>query len=244
MTGACQCGCGEAITRLTALYRPGHDARHASAVGRALISAGHPDQALLDALPSPALRAKAEAMLTRSRPAPPTQAATHTPFDEMPAEAPATDQPTVQPLSEVPAGDSAVQREAEAVLLAGLSASIGVPLAPARIHLPDGTYVECDGVSDSPPVIVEAWAHQGLPKSAQRNKVLADGLKLVHVAAALGGRHRKILCFSDEAAAKPFLSKNAWYAGALRTLDVQVHVVDLSEEWRERIRQAQQRQYR
>lgn len=239
MTGACLCGCGDPVVRPTVLYQPGHDARHAAAVGRALITAGHADQALLDTLPSPALRNKAVAMLKRTR----TSSRHHTPAPPPP---PATtaETPEVQPLTEVPAGDSKVQRDAEAVLLAALSASIGVPLAPARIHLPDGTYVEADGVSEDPPVLVEAWAHQGPPKSAQRNKVLADALKLVHVAAALERGHRKILCFSDEAAAKPFQSKRSWYAGALRTLDVQVHVIDLPAEWRDRILQAQKRQYR
>ncbi len=137
-----------------------------------------------------------------------------------------------------------MQREAEVVLLQRLSASIGVPLAPARLHLPDGTYVDCDGVSVNPPVLVEAWAHQGQPKGGQRNKVLADALKLVHASAALGGGHRKILCLSHDAAARPFQSRRSWYAGALRTLDVQIHVVDLPAEWRQRIVQAQQRQYR
>jgi hypothetical protein len=93
-------------------------------------------------------------------------------------------------------------------------------------------------------VLVEAWAHQGPPKSAQRNKILADALKFVHVAAALGRGHRKVLCFSDDEAARPFQSRRSWYAGALRTLDIQVHVVDLSAEWRNRILEAQRRQYR
>ena len=93
-------------------------------------------------------------------------------------------------------------------------------------------------------MLVEAWAHQGQPKGGQRNKVLTDALKLVHVSAALGGGHRKILCFSDDAAARPFQSRRSWYAGALRTLDVQIHVVDLPAERRQRIVQAQQRQYR
>lgn len=237
MTAACRCGCGEPVVRPTALYLPGHDARHAAAVGRALIAAGHADPALLDALPSPALRGKAEAMLNRIQvPGPLSPAAGDAALT--------AHEPEVRPLVEVPAGDSQVQRDAETVLLTALSGSIGVPLTPARVHLPDGTYVECDGVSDKPPVLVEAWAHQGPPKSAQRNKVLADALKLVHVSAVLGGLHRKILLFSDDAAAKPFLSRKSWYAGALRTLDVQVHVVDLSDEWRQRILEAQKQQYR
>lgn len=163
MTQACLCGCGGSVIRPTAPYLPGHDARHAGAVGRALISAGHADPALLDALPSPALRAKAEAMLDRKQPS------SHSarPSSKVTATATATDVPDVVPLVEVPAGDSQVQRDAEAVLLAALSASIGVPLVPARIHVPDGTYVECDGVSDDPSVIAEVWAHQGRVGSCQ-----------------------------------------------------------------------------
>ncbi len=236
MSPSCSCGCGQNVASTTARYRPGHDARHAAAVGRALIAAGHLDSALLDALPSPALRAKAEGMWAKRR------GASATSSSETPA--PTTGSvANINPLSEVPAGDSAVQRDAETVLLAALSASIGVSLAPARIDLPDGSYVEVDGVSDTPPVLVEAWAHQGPAKSAQRHKVLADSLKLAHVAAALGAGHRKILCFSDEEAARTFKSRT-WYAGALRRLDIQVHVVDLPTEWRERIVDAQRRQYR
>jgi hypothetical protein len=236
VTGLCLCGCGEPVIRPTALYRPGHDARHAAAVGRALLSAGHADPAILDALPSPALRAKAEAMLDR-RPSSYRSA-----FE--PPEAAATPvEPDVEPLVEVPAGDSKVQRDAEAVLLAALSVSIGVSLAPARVHLPDGTYIECDGVSEDPPVLVEAWAHQGPAKSAQKHKVLADALKLLHVAESLGKGHRKILCFSDAQAARTFTSRT-WYAGALRRMDIQVHVVDLPAEWRDRILDAQKRQFR
>jgi len=155
----------------------------------------------------------------------------------------ATDEPEVVPLVEVPAGDSQVQRHAEAVLLAALSASIGVPLVPARIHLPDGTYVECDGVSDDPSVIAEVWAHQGQVRGAQVKKVLADALKLLHVSESLGKGHRKILCFSDEQAARTFTSRT-WYAGALRRMDIQVHVVDLPADRRDQILTAQKRQYR
>lgn len=54
----CKCDCGEIITT-KASYRPGHDARHAGIVARAI--AENPKQAktLLAALPSAALQAKA-----------------------------------------------------------------------------------------------------------------------------------------------------------------------------------------
>ena len=53
---ACLCGCGD-TTRGS--YRPGHDARHASAVARAIAENPRRAKSLLAALPSAALQAKA-----------------------------------------------------------------------------------------------------------------------------------------------------------------------------------------
>jgi hypothetical protein len=236
----CRCGCGEATSGRRALYRPGHDARHAGQIARAILA--DPDQrdALLAALPSAALRDKAASLAaSRSRPRP-TKGSAGTP-----ALPDGHNAGTVveEPLPDVPAGDSGVQREAEAVMLDALSQVLRVPLVPERVHLPDGTWVDVDGVSHDPPVLVEAWAHQGEPKSAQRNKVLSDALKLVHVAKILGGKHRRVLCFSDSDAARPFVGRS-WYAAALRDQGVEVHVVALPGRWRTRILEAQRRQYR
>lgn len=55
---ACNCGCG-AMANLGRAYKPGHDARHAGLVGRALVAKAPGAEAARDALP-PALRAKAE----------------------------------------------------------------------------------------------------------------------------------------------------------------------------------------
>ena len=59
-----------------------------------------------------------------------------------------------------------------------------------------GARVEVDGVDDAHTVLVEAGAHQGPPKSAQRHKVLADAFKLAWIASTLQVRLRLILCFS------------------------------------------------
>lgn len=233
----CLCGCGSATSGGRVLYRPGHDARHASQVAQSIRSAPGEREQLLGALPSVALRAKAQAMASgNGAPAGPTEVE---PQGQLTPVSVANE----ESLDEVPAGDSSVQREAEAVMLAALASRLFVPLAPERIYLSDGSWVEVDGVGQNPPVLVEAWAHQGPPKSAQRNKVLADALKLVHVAKALGEVHRKVLCFSDPAAAAPFTGRS-WYAGALRALQVECHVVTLDDGWRQRILQAQRRQYR
>lgn len=140
-------------------------------------------------------------------------------------------------------GESSTQREAEAVILGELSAHLGLALLPRRIHLSDGAWVDIDGVHDDPFVLVEAWAHQGPPKSAQRNKVLGDALKLQHVAADLDRPARLILCFADQAAAAPFKGAS-WYAGALRRIGIEVFCVRLPDTWVARIQEAQARQFR
>ena len=148
-----------------------------------------------------------------------------------------------QVLESSPAGSSKVQREAESVVLGALATQLGIELRPERLVLPNGSYVEVDGVSHTPPVLVEVWAHQGAPKVAQRHKVLADGLKLQYASDVLGGGHRKVLCLCDPAAAAPFLGRS-WYAGALAHSNIEIEVVEISDELRQRIVAAQMRQYR
>lgn len=59
----CRCGCKAQTVRPEALYLPGHDARHAGQVGRALIADPTKAATLLKTLPTPALRTKAEGMV-------------------------------------------------------------------------------------------------------------------------------------------------------------------------------------
>lgn len=142
-----------------------------------------------------------------------------------------------------PPGDSQEQREAEAVMVARLAERLSMPLAPRRIPLPDGGRVEVDAVTEDGSLLCEAWAHQGPPKPAQRNKVLADALKLVFVARVLATSPRLILLFSDQAAAAPFIGRG-WPAQALRSLGVEVAVVELPAQLASEIRAAQARQFR
>lgn len=128
-------------------------------------------------------------------------------------------------------------------MVALLADELGIPLAPRRIDLDDGRRVEIDAAAADLSVLCEAWAHQGTPKSAQRNKVLTDAFKLAFTAKATGGTPRLILLLSDEAAAAPFRGRS-WYAGALAEFCVEVFVVELSADVRARIRDAQTRQFR
>ncbi len=140
-------------------------------------------------------------------------------------------------------GDSAVQRDAEAVVLSALAARLGVPLSPRRIHLPDGSYADVDGVADEPPILVEVSARQGPPRGGQFKKIQGDVLKLNHLDRHLQRGHRLLLAFADEAAARPLLGR-AWYARAIADLRVEVVVVDIDETVRLGIREAQARQFR
>ena len=69
-------------------------------------------------------------------------------------------------------GNSRTQQDAETVIVSLVGELLGLRLRPKRIQLEDRTRVEIDGVSEDPPVLCEAWAHQGPPKAAQQNKVM------------------------------------------------------------------------
>jgi hypothetical protein len=89
----------------------------------------------------------------------------------------------------------------------------------------------------------EAWAHIGLPKSAQRNKVMTDALKMVFIEKSLGMEFQKILIFADEEASKPFCG-NTWQAKCLKAFNIETRIIELPPDIRERIVKAQKRQYR
>jgi hypothetical protein len=143
------------------------------------------------------------------------------------------------------AGDSREQRHAERVMLALLSERLGVVLKPRRIALDDGIRVEVDGADDELAVLVEAWAHHGPPKAAQKHKVLADVLKLLHLAATRPVAPRLVLCLCDPEAARHFTSARSWAAAhALRNFAIEVTVVELPADVKAAVLSAQQRQYR
>jgi hypothetical protein len=146
--------------------------------------------------------------------------------------------------STMPPGASTEQQQAERIILDAAGALLGTQLDPRKILTPTGVRVEVDGADQDLTVLVEAWAHQGTVKAAQRHKVLSDALKLVWISSTLYPRPRTVLCLSDREAARPFLGERSWAAAALRDLDIEVLVIDLPDHVRARLRQAQHRQRR
>lgn len=108
--------------------------------------------------------------------------------------------------------------------------------------MPDGGHPQFDGFCEEPLTLCEAWAHIGLAKSAQRNKVLADAFKLLY-ATQFYPNARKILALADHDAAR-HLQGTGWSGQALKKFGIEVHVVGLPESVREDIKKAQERQYR
>lgn len=141
-------------------------------------------------------------------------------------------------------GDSAAQREAEAAVVLLLRNELNLPtLAPESLPLPGGTRVQVDAVTFDPPVLVEIWAHQGPLGGGQPNKVMVDAMKLLYVEEVKRIPFRKIICFTDSQARKPFLGRS-WRAAALAHYGIEMIVVDLPDAVRSKVVQAQKDQYR
>ena len=124
-----------------------------------------------------------------------------------------------------------------------LGNTLGVPLVKKRFDLPAGGWLEIDGYCDSPRILCEAWAHIGKPKPAQKNKVMADTMKLLFAASLDPGDHRLILAFADDVAASHFQGES-WMAQALKAKGIETRVVELPNDVRKRAQLAQKRQYR
>lgn len=137
-------------------------------------------------------------------------------------------------------GDSTEQRKlGEEAIRKALERVVGQSLPPKV--LPGGP--ELDGFADGPvPVCVEIWAHQGKAKGAQKMKVMRDMCKLLLCERLLGRRCRRIVAVADEEAVA-FLN-NSWEGEFARRFGIEMRVVSIPNAVRERIRQAQRRQYR
>lgn len=156
-----------------------------------------------------------------------------------------TDGSAVQPNDELPPGSSREQHDAERVMLDLLSQQLGRKLNPAKLAVPSGVRVQVDGADADRSILVECWAHQGPPKSAQRHKVLADAFKLTWISTTMYPKPRLILCLSDPLAAAPFLpGARSWAARAFQDLGTAISVVELPADLRQDLLQAQRRQYR
>lgn len=130
--------------------------------------------------------------------------------------------------------DSAVQREAERVIRERLAQRLGIDLMPQAVHLVAGAPVQVDAASPDGSVLAEIFARQGELKGGQQKKVAIDTITIRRERPGT----RLVLAFADSDAAA-YATGGGWVAQALRTWDVDVEIVDIPEELRNKIRAAQ-----
>jgi hypothetical protein len=142
---------------------------------------------------------------------------------------------------------SDVQQLAEQLMISEFSRQLGRELGQATIPIGKNK-VTVDGFhrDENRITLVEAWAHVGKAKSAQRNKVLGDMLKLAFVSSVLRRSHPNLnveshLIFADLSAAN-VVNGNGWAALAAKEFGVAMQVIELSKEVIDTIKEAQRRQ--
>ena len=136
--------------------------------------------------------------------------------------------------------DSTEQRDAEKYILQLLEAELGAAFDPAA-RLPIASGVQPDAIDPVKKIIVEVYARVGPVKGAQLHKIKGDVLKLALIGQQAGSDWRRVLCFASEEAAA-YVTGKSWVAAAAQHFGVEVIVVPLSEEHRECVRSAQDRQ--
>ncbi|MAG92509.1 MAG: hypothetical protein CMJ48_01985 [Planctomycetaceae bacterium] len=137
--------------------------------------------------------------------------------------------------------DSSEQRAAESEILAALEQKWGVQFGEDGPDIDQ--HVRLDGFADGEtPTCVEIWAHQGRAKGGQIGKVMKDLCKLLLVEKLLGKACRKVFAVCDEAAIA-FL-QNSWQGRFAEEYGIELLVAEISDDARQRVCSAQQRQFR
>lgn len=134
------------------------------------------------------------------------------------------------------------QQEAEKELLYSFSKKYKLteekPVFPDVFSCqPDGTYKN----DKEEWVWVEVYAHQGPLKSAQRQKVCTDILKLITAEKILQQPIQKYILFGSEEAMQCF-QNNSWHARSVQEWNIKLEVGELSEQTKQKLAAAQARQ--
>jgi hypothetical protein len=142
---------------------------------------------------------------------------------------------------------SDVQQLAERLMVNEFSRHLGRELGKATIPM-GKTKVTVDGFhkDENRVTLVEAWAHVGKAKAAQRNKVLADTLKLALITSAFRRSDPSLkvesyLVFADSSAAT-VVNGQGWASLAAKEFGITTQVIALTADVIETIKDAQQKQ--
>jgi len=140
-----------------------------------------------------------------------------------------------------------VQQLVEKIMVNEFARELGKELGRATIPVGKAK-VTVDGFhrGESRMVLVEAWAHVGKVRKAQRDKVLGDTLKLALVTSALRRSDPTLnvesyLLFADQTAAN-IVNGKGWPSLAAKEFGIATRVIPLSADVIDTIKEAQARQ--
>ena len=111
----------------------------------------------------------------------------------------------------------------------------------AKVSLGDGVHIEPDLYSEEERIICEIFAHIGALKVGQQHKISQDILKMLLLEKTTGFRYRKIIVVADEKVEK-YLHGKSFVAESIRQFGIEVKKINLSDEVRMSVTNAQARQ--
>ena len=144
-------------------------------------------------------------------------------------------------MSEIKKSSSIEQQEAGHIIFNMVKDWLGVDLKETyKIYLAD-TYMEPDFFSEKEAIVGEIFSHIGKPKKAQDNKIANDILKMLLLDKLHNKIYRKIIVVCDDAEYKKLNGKSL-VAESIRQFNIEIKKFDLSDDVRNRIIEAQNRQ--
>lgn len=111
----------------------------------------------------------------------------------------------------------------------------------AKVFLGDGVHIEPDLYSEGERVICKIFAHIGALKVGQQHKISQDILKMLLLEKTTGFAYRKIIVVADDKVEK-YLHGKSFIAESIRQFGIEVKKINLSDEVRMSVTNAQARQ--
>lgn len=139
--------------------------------------------------------------------------------------------------------DSVEQKHAESIIANELSNLMGVKLERNVVLNLDESKVNIDIFCESHLILGEIYAHIGKLKVAQSYKIINDTFKMLYIEKKLGKPFRKMIVVCDDEVYKA-LKNSSWKAKAISEFGVEIIKVEIDTITKNKIMEAQKRQYR
>ena len=112
----------------------------------------------------------------------------------------------------------------------------------AKVPLGEGIHIEPDLYSEEKRIICEIFVHIGALKVGQQHKISQDILKMLLLEKTTGVSYRKIIVVADDKVEK-YLHGKSFIAESIRQFGIEVKKINISDEIRMNVTNAQARQF-